>query len=77
MLVESLRLFYAWLRLQTEKCNWIEDVIPKMPYDSISSSSVRSAQRLRSLSESEDHPGPLIKLRSKGVVALYQMIVYF
>ena len=25
-------------------CNWIEDVIPKMPYDSISSSSVRSAQ---------------------------------
>lgn len=30
-----------------EKCNWIEDVIPKMPYDSISSSSVRSAQSLK------------------------------
>ena len=28
-------------------CNWIEDVIPKMPYDSISSSSVRSAQSLK------------------------------
>ena len=46
-----------------EKCNWIEDVIPKMPYDSISSSSVRSAQ------ESQSRP-PWSSNIKQGVVAL-------